>query len=190
VILDLFFVLPYLLLHLMQSRIKHSTRFFSVRFGNEVVFMLCINENFDLNFLMLEINCDLDLSNSLEIGQKLLRPFENVSVCFRAKRSMAADDIDLHWIVLPGSDEFREMQLIKATEVKNKRKQATRRDYNQPLESRPSMVVTGQSPSFETAATHKYRIQTPMYSHNLGVKCLRSLNQKPETEQDRSPPDA
>ncbi len=102
-ILQLFFVLPNLLLHLMKGCVKRDADVVTLRGRDKIVLMFRVDKNFNSYLFMLKVDGNADLGNSLEKGEQLLSFRRDVLMCFGTNGAVAARDFNLHGINLSGS---------------------------------------------------------------------------------------
>ena len=72
-ILNLLFVLPHLLFHFVESRIKNGNHVVARLTRDKVVAMFCINENFHIGSIIGEIDRHIDCGDPVEKRQQLFR---------------------------------------------------------------------------------------------------------------------
>ncbi len=95
-ILDLLFVLPNLLLHLVQRQIKRDRRLISGLSRDQVMAMFGVYEDFNRLFPVVKIDRDPNRSDSPEIGQKFFDLLRHVIVSTLTDASVSAGDGNLH----------------------------------------------------------------------------------------------
>ncbi len=102
-ILQLFFVLPNLLIHLVESGIKRGADVVAFRGRDKIVLMFRVDKNFNSHLFVLKVNGDADFGHSLEKSEQLLGFRRDVLMCFGTNGAVATRDFNLHGINLSGS---------------------------------------------------------------------------------------
>ena len=95
-ILDLFFVLPHLMLHLVQSGVEYRGNVIPRFARHQIVAMFGIDEYLDIDAIVRKIDRNIDRGDAVEKSQQLFSLANNVFMRTWTQSTVSAGDGDLH----------------------------------------------------------------------------------------------
>lgn len=102
-VLQLFLVLPYLLLHFVKRSVEGRADLVSFGRRDKIVLVFGVDKNFNSGFFVLEIDCYVDFSDALKIGEQLFGFSRDVLTCFGANGAVSTRDVNIHEFNLSAS---------------------------------------------------------------------------------------
>jgi hypothetical protein len=102
-VLQLLFVLPYLLLHFVKCSVEGRADLVSFGSSDKIVLVFGVDKDFNRGFFVFEIDRYVDFCDAFKISEQLFGFGRDVLMCFGANGAVSTRDFNLHEINLPTS---------------------------------------------------------------------------------------